>query len=116
MRHETAEKKIRGLQKEFLTRIEAHPSFHELPPDLFNLIRRRVFRGTFEAYRLGVVGLDGLGKNNGLYAYFFGWVDDAAQHLNPAMHKQVVEMCFGTALEAYRVGAMFAATRFMEAA
>lgn len=115
MRHELAEKKIRALQKGFLTRIEQHAAFHILPPDLFNLIRKRVFRGTFEAYRLGIVGFVPTESPPNLYAYFFGWTDDAAAHLPPLMHKQIVDMCFGTALEAYRIGAMVAASRFVEA-
>lgn len=115
LRHDAAERKIRGLQKEFLTRIEEHPVFHALPPDLFNAIRKRVFRGTFEAFRLGVVGHGNTGKPSDLYGHFFGWVEDAEPYLTPALHQQLVDLCFGTALEAYRVGAMVSAHRFLDA-
>jgi hypothetical protein len=113
MRHEVAEKKVRGLQKEFLTRVEHHPVLFQMEPDDFNDLRKRVFRGTFEAYRLGVVGLDK--SDVPLWVFFFGWLDnhDAIQSLEPTVRMEVTEMCFRTALEAYRIGAMVAVERLI---
>lgn len=107
----TAEKKIRGLQKEFLTSVENHPILFQMDPDSFNDLRKRVFRGTFEAYRLGVIGLDK--STVSLWTYFFGWLDNhqVIESLDPETRAEITEMCFRTALEAYRVGAMVAVER-----
>lgn len=110
MQQDIAERKIRGLQKEFFTRVEQHPALMALPADEFNTLRKRVFRGTFSAYRLGVVGIEQNGTAN-LYDHFFGWLDGAMQYLDPPHRKEVAQMCFFTALEAYRIGAMVAETR-----
>lgn len=108
MKHEAAERKVRGLQKEFLTRVEQHPVLFAMEPDDFNDLRKRVFRGTFEAYRLGVVGLD-----NGLPSTweFFAWLggNRAVNALPEEMRLEVSELCLRTALEAFRVGSMIAA-------
>lgn len=111
MTQELAEKKIRGLQKEILTRMEDHEVFRVLSPDSFNAVRRRVFRGTFDAYRLGVVGLASVKEPDVLYASFFGWADEVQPALSPTLYDQMVDMCFGTALEAFRIGAMVSTTR-----
>lgn len=108
MKHETAERKVRGLQKEFLTRVEQHPVLFQMAPNDFNDLRKRVFRGTFEAYRIGVVGLE-----NSLPSTweFFMWLggNPAVNALPEEMRLEVTEMCLRTALAAFRIGAMVAA-------
>ena len=104
-----AERKVKSLQKEFLSWVEHHPVFYALDPDEFNELRRDVFRGTFEAYRLGVVGLDR--RHTSLCAYFFGWLDTVTVRLEPRAQREISAECFRVALEAYRVGAMLAVAR-----
>lgn len=103
------ERRVKGIQKEFLARIEQHPIFGVLDAVAFNSLRKRVFRGTFAAYRLGVVGLDHTHTN--LYSLFFGWLEEATVG-NPvelSILHDATEMCFRTALESYRIGSMVAA-------
>lgn len=104
MRQEQAEKQVRALQKEFLMWVENHPVFHKMEPDDFNDLRKRVFRGTFAAFGLGVRGLGS--KPPGLYSYFFGWLENhgVMQVLDANSRNEVTEMCFLAALEAYRLG------------
>jgi hypothetical protein len=106
MQQEVAEKKIRALQKEFLTKIETHPAFLVIPPDDFNKLRKRVFRGTFSAYRMGVVGVER--NDEFLVPFFIGWLSGLDTKLEPAMHMEISEMCFRTSIAAFRIGAMVA--------
>lgn len=107
-----AEKKIKATQKEFLAWVEAHEVLHELPPLEFNDLRKRVFRGTFEAYRLGVTGVL---SGPSLSSYFIGWLDNAhVAAMEGTRRAEVAEKCFATALEAYRVGVMVALSRRSE--
>jgi hypothetical protein len=108
-----AERKIKALQKEFLAWVEAHPILHELPPEEFNDLRRRVFRGTFEAYRLGVIGTTG--QADSLSDFFMGWLGSEAVGNLAADHRiDVSNKCFSTALEAYRIGVMVALSKKSE--
>lgn len=108
MTEDQAIRKVKGLQKEFFAWVETHPIFEQLDPYHFNDLRKRVFRGTFAAYRLGVVGLTN--KPSYLYSYFFGWLEEvmALNTVSPDVRTEVTERCFLTALEAYRYGAMVA--------
>lgn len=110
MRHEAAERKIKALQKQFFTEIENHPVLFQMEPNDFNAMRKRVFRGTFEAYRLGVVGLE---RGPESLWEFFAWLGDnaAIRALPPEMHLQVNHLCLCVALEAFRIGALVAAER-----
>jgi hypothetical protein len=108
---ELAERRIKGLQKEFLNRIEEHEVYQYLKPQEFNDLRKRVFRGTFEAYRLGIIGIDNVAGPNELTKYFFNWLDDSTFLLPHDMQTEVSEMCWRAALEAFRIGAMAAAER-----
>jgi hypothetical protein len=109
MTHETAEKQIRALQKAFLTEIERHPIYEVLEPADFNALRKRVFRGTFAAYRLGVIGTDAMGTGpTAIYDHFYGWLDQAGEYLPRSVQRDVAGRCFLTALEAFRIGAMVA--------
>ena len=114
MRQETAERRIKALQKQFLVSVEEHPIFHQLDTEAFNDLRKRVFRGTFEAYRLGVVGLGN--ERASLFNHFFGWLDRDAAALSSDVRREVGEMCFRAALESYRIGAMVAAEKSMDPA
>lgn len=104
MLHEQAEKRVKALQKEFLMQVENHPVFEQMEPDDFNDLRKRVFRGTFAAFRLGIVGLGN--KPTGLYSSFFGWLENhrVLDMLDPNARNEVVEMCFQCALQAYSLG------------
>lgn len=106
MHQELAEKKIRALQKEFLTKLEAHPAFFIMPPDDFNKLRKRVFRGTFSAYRMGVVGVER--NDEFLVPFFVGWLSGLDTKLDPTMHMELSEMCFRASIAAFRIGAMVA--------
>jgi hypothetical protein len=110
---EIAERRVKALQKEFLAKVEAHSVFYTLSPGAFNGLRKFVFRGTFEAYRLGVVGLATADRSSNLWPYFFGWLEtaEAADSLSDQEFDELTEMCFRTALEAYRLGAMVASER-----
>jgi len=112
MQQNVAERRIKSLQKAILLQIEEHPVFHALEPRAFNDLRRRVFRGTFDAYRLGVVGI-AAARADQLSAFFLGWFGDDAD-LDPLSHQHRVEvttMCLRAALEAFRLGAMVAVER-----
>lgn len=111
MLQEDAERKVKAVQKEFLMRVEEHPIFHLMEPDDFNDLRKRVFRGTFAAFRLGVIGLEK--RPTKLYSYFFGWLENhrVMQSLDANARNEVTEMCFAAALESYRLGAMAAQER-----
>lgn len=114
MRQDIAERKVRSLQKEFLTQVEEHHILFNMEPDQFNDLRKRVFRGTFEAYRLGVVGL--ANNDTPLWAFFFGWLENhrSVAALDPEIRMEVTEKCFRVALEAYRIGAMVAVAKMLD--
>lgn len=110
--HELAEKKVKGLQKEFLVKIEQHPVFQQMEPREFNDLRKRVFRGTFEAYRLGVVGIESTTGHGDLYTRLFGWLKGTqTEYMNNQIQHEIAHLVFRTALEAYRIGAMVAFER-----
>lgn len=100
------EARVRSIQKRFLSWIESHPVLQTLPPEEFNDIRRRVFRSTFFAFRLGVVGL-GDEIPDGLFQQFFGWMTQhvALRGLLPSVTMQIAERCLAVTLEAFWVGA-----------
>lgn len=102
MTHSEGEKKIKTIQKEFLAWVEYHPELRALDPEVFNDVRHRVFRSTFFAFRLGVVGPDS--ARTGLYNHFFGWLPE--MELDSDTNREVAEKCFVTALESFWVGAL----------
>lgn len=114
MIHREGEHKIKALQKAFLCWIEQHPDLTTLPPLAFNELRRKVFRSTFDAFRLGVVGLNGeVREGEALWQHFFGWFEN-----NPHMDalpievvREIMEECFRTTLEAFRLGAIVSVIR-----
>lgn len=108
MRADVAERRVKAVQKGFLLGIEEHPVFHHLEPEQFNLLRRRVFRATFDAYRLGVVGVDGAAN---LYDTFFRWLPEIEGYLTSALAIDLRHLCFRTTLAAFRLGAMVADAR-----
>lgn len=58
MTHSEGINKVKVLQKAFLCWVEEHGDLQGLDAASFNELRRRLFRSTFDAFRLGVVGLD----------------------------------------------------------
>jgi hypothetical protein len=98
------EARIKVLQREYLTWVEDNPLFLELPPLVFNDIRKRVFRATFEAFRLGKVGLSQ--EQNGLWGKFFGWAP--LLNVNEEAQLEIQSKCFLVTLEAFRIGALTA--------
>ena len=111
MTHTEGEKKIKVIQKDFLVWVESHPVLSAMDPDSFNDIRHKVIRATFQAFRLGVVGLDE--RTVGLWNYFFGWLENhpEVRVLGSTLLHEIAERCFKSSLEAFRVGAMVAANR-----
>src|SRR5688500_5120877 len=101
------ESRVKGLQKEFLQWVEVHPVLMRLPPSEFNGIRKKVFRATFEAFRLGIVGIDARDARP-IWQYFFGWFDQqkGMNMLDAQTKLEVAERLFITTLEALRIGAM----------
>lgn len=113
MRHTTGEKMVKGLQKEFLFWVEENPIFDDIDAVAFNIIRKRVFRTTFEAFRLGVVGIETLDSNEPLWKQFFGWLTDKEDGVSVDVTSEIklalAEKGFRTTLQAFRIGSMVAA-------
>jgi len=106
MSHEEAEKRVKSLQKECLVWIEGHPTFADVPPQKFNKLRRKVFRNTFGAFRMGVVGIDNYEVEDIIFT-FFGWVDKYRD--DPDLEKGLYALrgfFFGVALESFRLGSI----------
>lgn len=108
MRQVDGEQKVKALQKAFLCWVEEDEQLKTLDPRTFNLIRRQLFRATFEAFRLGVVGLGDRLEGPILWKRFFGWVDDlpALRTLPLTVSSEIRARCFRTSLEAFRIGAL----------
>jgi hypothetical protein len=105
------ERTIKKLQKEFLVWAEEHPTLRNLPADDFDGLRRSVFRGTFQAFRLGIIGLD---DASNLRQHFFQWFDGVSPHLEFYAQTNLAMECFRISLEAFRVGALVAGARSNE--
>jgi hypothetical protein len=110
MTQQEGEKKIKALQKEFLMWLEDHPALSSIAADDFDTLRRSVFRGTFQAFRLGIVGLE---DSISLRKYFFHWLETTP--LGPSTENHISLECFRVSLEAFRVGALVAGARKREA-
>lgn len=105
MTHELAERCVKSVQKEFLSWMEDHPDlFFITGPDRFNQMRRSVFRGTFEAFRLGIVGLDTVKYEELQVA--FSYLDPWDKRLPLHLQKELAQRCFVSALVAFRFGAL----------
>lgn len=103
------ERKIKAIQKAFLYWVEEHPGLIILEPNAFNDLRRKIFRSTFDAYRLGILGLNGECREaTALWQHFFGWFENypALREVDAETVREVTEECFKVALEAFRVGAI----------
>jgi hypothetical protein len=109
MQQDIAEKRIRQLQKEFLSKLEAHPAFFVMPPEDFNKLRKRVFKGTFSSYRMGILGTER--SDEFLVPIFIGWLAGLDTKLEPTMHMEISEMCFRASIAAFRIGAMVAGAK-----
>lgn len=104
------ERKIKALQKEFLMWLEDHPALRMLGADDFDTLRRSVFRGTFQVFRLGIIGIED--SNASLKKYFFTWLETAP--LGPSTESHIAMECFRVSLEAFRVGALVAGAKKRE--
>jgi len=106
MTHTEGETRIKALQKNFLCWVETHPELSQLAPEKFNRIRRRAFRATFDAFKLGRIGLlpDEQNGDEVVWDKFFDWsqVDDMA---GDTLH-EIRTKGFSVTLEAFRVGAL----------
>lgn len=113
MMQEHGEKKVKSLQKEYLFWVENHAVLQNLHPTEFNAVRKKVFRQTWDAYRLGVIGL---GDVTGLFNYFFSWMDKlyTTEELHERVQNEIAEQGLRITLEAFRVGAMVAACKELE--
>lgn len=103
MTHQEGEGRVKGLQKQFLSWVEEHEYLQGLSPDMFNEIRRNAFSSTFDAFRLGRIGIK-TDEEAGLWARFFGWATVVGLPQDVELELQV--KCFQISLEAFRVGAI----------
>lgn len=101
------ERKIKLLQKEFLIWLEDHPFTQKMDADSFDRLRRSVFRGTFQAFRLGIIGIED--SDLQLRKYFFTWLETTP--IGPTTEAHLAMECFKVSLEAFRVGALVAGAR-----
>jgi hypothetical protein len=106
VQHNEGERRIKALQKELLAWIESHRILQDIDPMLFNDIRHRIFRSTFQSYKLGIVGLTE--HKPGLFQNFFGWIayHPALRATEPEVTMDVAEHCFVAALKAFQVGVL----------
>lgn len=104
MTHEEGEARVKSLQKQFLFWVEDHDYLSDLDRQRFNQLRRQAMSSTFEAFRLGRVGLKEDMESMQLWRKFFGWATVAGLPSN--IELEVQAKCFITSLEAFRVGAM----------
>lgn len=103
MTHQEGEARIKSLQKEFLSWVEEHPHLGLLDHDRFNQVRRQAFTSTFEAFKMGRVGIK-VSPPAALWYKFFAWAQ--VQGLPRDVEFEVQAKCFIISLEAFRVGAM----------
>lgn len=114
MEHARGERRVKGLQKEFLTWIEEHPALRSTDPAAFNSFRKRVFRTTFDAFRLGVLGTGASVQH--LWTHLFGWLENqqVIRQVDSETAIEITDRYLRTTLEAYRAGALVAAGRRSE--
>ncbi len=102
MTHVEGETRVKALQKGFLCWVEECPDLADLEPLQFNRIRRSAFRATFDAFRMGRVGLSG--DDLGLWSAFFDWA--MVPEVTDDFQIQLFARCFSVTLEAFRIGAV----------
>jgi hypothetical protein len=90
--------------------LEDYPALRNIAADDFDTLRRSVFRGTFQAFRLGIVGVE---DSSNLRKYFFHWLEHTP-YLGPSHESHLALECFKVSLEAFRVGALVAGARKRE--
>lgn len=110
-----SEKAIKSLQKEVLINFETH-LLEVMQPEHFNALRKLVFRSTFLAYRLGILGLDRDETSyEKLYRTAAGALQDVEHSpladLEADLREEVLEYILRTWLEAFRLGAIAHAER-----
>lgn len=98
------ETEIKRLQKALLGWIEEHPDLLPLHPERYNGIRKRVFRSTWDAYRMGVLGIPERGP---LWEGLFGWIDGAllTEGLPPETRIEIRERALRSVLISLWLGA-----------
>ncbi len=109
MTHDDGVARVKSLQKEFLHWVEEHPYLSALDHDRHNRLRRSAFKSTFEAFRLGRVGIRDEAEAMPLWSKFFGWA--AVIGLPDNVELEIQAMCFRVSLEVFRVGAMVTAAK-----
>lgn len=110
MTPEVGERRIKAIQRDFFTYVEQHAIFYELQPDAFNALRKNVIRGSFAAYRAGVLGFTIPSRD--LWQYFFGWLEeDSASTLTADSRSEVATKCLFAALDSYRIGVLVSLSR-----
>lgn len=107
MEHSEGEARVKSLQKEFLLWVEEHEYLRHLDHQRFNQLRRQAFSSTFDAFKLGRVGVKPEANAQKLWNKFFAWALVAG--LPPEVEMEIQAKCFLVSLEAYRVGAMVTA-------
>lgn len=103
------ERAVKALQKAFLSYLEGNPYLSHLDPIEFNTLRKAVFRTTFDAFRLGIIGFNYQAREAmALYQHFFGFYlhHPVIQKLPRDIAEEIVEENFYRVLQAFRIGAM----------
>jgi hypothetical protein len=108
---EQGERRVKAMQREMLCWVEEHEVYGRLDPETLNMVRHRIIRSTFDAYRLGIVGLPA-GEDAGSrhWVRFAGWVGQVAGlSILPAERSaELMGRCFAVSLTAFRIGALVA--------
>lgn len=106
---EQGERRVKAMQREMLCWVEEHEAYGSLEPDTLNAVRHRIIRSTFDAYRLGIVGLPaGADARSHLWVRFAGWVGQiTGLSILPAeLLAELMGRCFAVVLTAFRTGAL----------
>jgi hypothetical protein len=106
---------VKALQKEMLDNFEVE-LLDRMSPEHFNALRKLVFRTTFLAYRVGVLGI---GRDETSYNKLISLGYQAMTlpnttplvELDEQLQKEVMFYCLEIWLESYRLGALSIAAK-----
>lgn len=99
---EIAVRRVKSIQKALLLSLEQSPEFQYMEPHAFNSLRKHIFKATFAAYRLGILGVEPVTDKQ--LACFFVPVTDLG--IRPEDTPRVIRMAFASALAAFRLGSL----------
>ena len=112
MKHEHAESAVKNLQRSFLFWIEEAEGLKHIKPNQFNDLRTNVFRDTFSAFRMGVIGIDPNVLEERDAAWNLFWNYDATRFsalgLDEDAHRNLTTRYIGVLLVCFRLGSAVA--------